>query len=233
VPEVSRDVAAEPSSRRAQAVARTADPARQRAEERVEAFLDAARVLISSSDDGKDFTIQEVIDRSGQSLRSFYQHFAGKHELLLALFEEAMRSTTEQLAEVIDQVDEPPERLRCFGVEYHRLCLLGTARYADNPLRTRAMAQFAQQLLIYHPEEATQAFAPLVTIVRELLDDAARSGAIRSDLDADTAGFLLQAVMFHAFVPTIAGTPPPVDPVQSAERLWQLLLRSLSPDGEA
>jgi AcrR family transcriptional regulator len=228
VPEVSSDVVAEPSSRREQAVARTADPARQRAEERVEAFLDAARELISTSDDGRDFTIQEVIDRSGQSLRSFYQHFGGKHELLLALFEEAVRSTTEELGDAIDQVDDPLERLRRFGVEYHRLCLLGTARYADNPLRTRAMAQFAQQLLIYHPDEATQAFAPLAAIVRELLDDAAQSGAIRSDLGADTAGFLLQAVMFNAFVPTIAGTPPADDPVQSAERLWDVLLNGLS-----
>ena len=40
------------------------------------------------NDTGKDFTVQDVVERSGQSLRSFYQYFAGKHELLLALFEE-------------------------------------------------------------------------------------------------------------------------------------------------
>ena len=34
--------------------------------------------------------MQEVVDRSKQSLRSFYQYFDGKHELLLALFEEEM-----------------------------------------------------------------------------------------------------------------------------------------------
>ena len=40
---------------------------------------------------GKDFTVQDVVERCGQSLRSFYQYFAGYHELLLALFEESAR----------------------------------------------------------------------------------------------------------------------------------------------
>ena len=74
------------------AVARSLDPARARAEKRVQRFLDAALELMDS-DSGKEFTVQEVVERSGQSLRSFYQYFAGKHELLLALFEEAVRTT--------------------------------------------------------------------------------------------------------------------------------------------
>ena len=41
--------------------------------------------------------MQEVVERSGQSLRSFYQHFDGKHELLLALFEESVTSTVQFL----------------------------------------------------------------------------------------------------------------------------------------
>ena len=55
------------------------------------------------AESGKEFTVQEVVDRSGQSLRSFYQYFAGKHELLLALFDEAIRSTADRLEEQIAQ----------------------------------------------------------------------------------------------------------------------------------
>jgi AcrR family transcriptional regulator len=47
-----------------------------------------ARAIITEKGN-TDFTVQEVVDRSRQSLRSFYQHFDGKHELLLALFEDA------------------------------------------------------------------------------------------------------------------------------------------------
>src|SRR5207302_11160982 len=99
-------------------VARSLDPARLRAESRVQRFLDAAIELMNSAS-GKEFTVQEVVERSGQSLRSFYQYFAGKYELLLALFEESVRSTAEHLREVADEEDEPLERLHRFAVEYY------------------------------------------------------------------------------------------------------------------
>src|SRR3954471_12749445 len=98
----TNDPASEPASGdpsvswRELAVARSLDPARVRAEKRVQRFLDAALELMNSAPD-REFTVQEVVERSGQSLRSFYQYFAGKHELLLALFEEAVRTTAEQL----------------------------------------------------------------------------------------------------------------------------------------
>src|SRR6187397_1194014 len=99
------------TSWRDQAVARSLDPARARAEKRVQRFLDAALELMSTSDN-KDFTVQQVVEQSGQSLRSFYQYFAGKYELLLALFEESVRSTAEQLATTTDAIDDPLEKLR-------------------------------------------------------------------------------------------------------------------------
>src|SRR5882757_3140818 len=100
---MAKDVPAEDSGGtwRDLAVARSLDPARERAEKRVQRFLDAALELMSSSPD-KEFTVQEVVERSGQSLRSFYQYFAGKYELLLALFEDSIRSTTVQLHEALD-----------------------------------------------------------------------------------------------------------------------------------
>ncbi len=70
------EVEPEGLSWREQAVARSLDSARLRAETRVQRFLDAATELFNSGS-GKDFTVQEVVDRSGQSLRSFYQYFGG------------------------------------------------------------------------------------------------------------------------------------------------------------
>src|SRR5688572_22637338 len=113
-PEPSPEVATDDApSRRELAVARSLDPARARAEKRVQRFLDAAMELMDSTD-GKEFTVQEVVERSGQSLRSFYQYFAGKHELLLALFEESIRTTAAQVRTVVDESDDPLERLRTF-----------------------------------------------------------------------------------------------------------------------
>ena len=84
-------------SRREQALARSLFAARARAENRLQRFLDAALELMNEGDPGRDFTVHEVVERSGQSLRLFYQYFGGKHELLLALFEESVRSTAEFL----------------------------------------------------------------------------------------------------------------------------------------
>ena len=71
----------------------------------------------------KDFTVQEVVERSGQSLRSFYQYFAGKYELLLALFEESVRSTAEHLADGrrARSTTRSSGSTR-FLVEYYRIC---------------------------------------------------------------------------------------------------------------
>src|SRR6187200_2478150 len=134
------------------AVARSLDPARARAEKRVQRFLDAAVELMSSSEN-KDFTVQQVVERSGQSLRSFYQYFAGKYELLLALFEESVRTTAQHLAESIEGIDDPLQRLQAVLAEYYRVCTPGpkgrpSRKGSPNPA---AIAEFAQQLLTEHP----------------------------------------------------------------------------------
>src|SRR5436305_15129530 len=110
VEDSAADAAPRGTSRRDLAVARVLDPARSRAETRVQRFLDAALELMNSAST-KDFTVQEVVERSGQSLRSFYQYFDGKYELLLALFEESVRVTAAHVQEAIADEKDPLERL--------------------------------------------------------------------------------------------------------------------------
>jgi AcrR family transcriptional regulator len=205
------------------AVARSLDAADRRARNRVQRFMTAALELIRTND-GKDFTVQEVVERSGQSLRSFYQHFEGKHELLLALFEESVVSTADYLRTRIEDEPDPLERLHRFVIEYHLACGLppkGTARPEGMP---PAMAEFAQQLLTQHPREAARAFEPLVSMFRGLLDEAGAAGALRADLPSQrVAGVVLEAVMFNVFAATIGGASTRGDERAAAEGLWDLL----------
>jgi len=218
------------TSWREQAVARSLDSARARAEKRVQGFLDAALELMNDSESGKEFTVQEVIERSGQSLRSFYQYFGGKHELLLALFEDSVAWTADHLRSKLADVDDPFERLHRFVVEYYRLC---RPKAADASPKKRApttpvMVDFAQQLLTGHPTEAARAFAPLVALFGEVLDDAAAAGAIKPGLrDGPVAGILLEAIMFNAFSSTIGGTPVETGAGDPAEGLWDLILHGI------
>jgi hypothetical protein len=78
------------------AVERSIKTAKLRAGQRVQRFLDAAQAIIIEKG-STDFTVQEVVDRSRQSLRSFYLQFDGKHELLLALFEDALSRSADQI----------------------------------------------------------------------------------------------------------------------------------------
>ena len=212
------------------AVARSLDPARVRAESRVQRFLDAALELLTSASD-KEFTVQEVVERSGQSLRSFYQYFAGKHELLLALFEDAVRTTTEQLREELADTDDPLDRLHRFVVSYFRRCRPPAKGKASKGNPAPALAEFAQQLLTSHPNEAARAFVPIVTLFEEVLDEAAAAGVIRPDMPhSRLAGVVLQAIMFNAFAAVIARSSARDDGSDAPEELWDLLMHGIGVD---
>jgi AcrR family transcriptional regulator len=206
-------------------VARSLDSARVRSEGRVQRFLDAGFELLASAESGKEFTVQEVVDRSGQSLRSFYQYFAGKHELLLALFDEAIRATADRLEEHVSTETTPLDRLHCFVVEYYRMCLPAPKGHAFKNNPTPVMAEFCHQLLTAHQAEASRAFVPLVTLLEKILEESVGSGVVRPGLEhEDAAGAILSTIMFNAaYAPTISGTTAPRQSDQGADQMWQFV----------
>ena len=212
-----------PVRRRDLAVARSLDSARVRSEGRVQRFLDAGFELLASAESGKEFTVQEVVDRSGQSLRSFYQYFAGKHELLLALFDEAIRSTAERLEEQVYKEDAPLDRLNRFVVEYYRMCLPAPKGRPSKNNPTPVMAEFSHELLTAHQGEASRAFVPLVTLLEKVLADAVGAGVVRPGVEhREDAGVILSTIMFNAaYAPTITGTRR--DGTRAAERMWEFI----------
>ena len=202
------------ASWREQAVARSLDSARVRAENRVQRFIDAAFELLIDSEPGKDFTVQDVVEKSGQSLRSFYQYFGGKQELLLALFEESVRSTTDELRNRIQREKKPLDRLHRFVIEYYALCR-PTPKGKGKKKAPVALAEFAQQLMTAHPHD-------------EVLDEAVAAGAVRRDLSRRRiAGVVLEAIMFNAFSTTISGSAREPGGRDPAEELWDLLVNGI------
>ncbi len=213
-----------PLRRRDLAVARSLDSARVRSEGRVQRFIDAGFELLGNAESGKEFTVQEVVDRSGQSLRSFYQYFAGKHELLLALFDEAIRSTADRLEEQIAKREGALERLHCFVVEYYRSCLPAPKGRMSKNNPSPVLAEFSHELLTAHQDEAARAFVPLVTLLTTVLADAVAAGVVRRGLEhEDAAGMVLSTIMFNAaYAPTISDTEPG-DGGRAAERMWEFV----------
>ena len=156
---------------RQRAVSRSLSSARSRAEQRVQRLMTAAFELIDEKGTS-EFTIQEVVDRSKQSLRAFYQYFDGKDELLFALLEESIRESLEDLREAVEAESEPLDRLRAFIVRLHEWCEpLGTRRKRGAHNRV-PMSEFSIQLALKDPESVGAATAP----ISRMLVDAARRG---------------------------------------------------------
>lgn len=174
------------------AVERSIRTAKLRAEQRVQRFLDAAQAIITEKGT-TDFTVQEVVDRSKQSLRSFYLQFDGKHELLLALFEDALSRTADQIRAAAAGKDNALERLQLAVELLYELCRPDPT--AQRPLFT----DFAPQLLVSHPAQVKVAHTPLLALFTELMVDADKDDLLREGLNPRRmAAMVMQTVMFTA-----------------------------------
>ena len=180
---------------RQRAVSRSLSAARERAEQRVQRFLDAAFELIDDKGTS-EFTIQEVVDLSKQSLRGFYQYFDGKDELLFALLEETIRESIEDIGEAVESESEPIERLRVFTIRLHEWCesvKTPRKRGAHNRL---PISEFSLQLALKDPERVAAVMAPISRILVELLDGAVAADAVKVTDTRRTAVLIQQTVMY-------------------------------------
>lgn len=204
------------------AVERSLGSVRSRSEERVQRFLDAGFELLRRSGPGREFTVQEVVDLSGQSLRSFYQYFTGKHELLLALFDEAVRSATDRLEEQIAREGSALERLHRFVVAYFEICRPRPSGSSTGDHPTLVLADLNHQLLTTHPIEASKAFAPLADSLRNVLQELAGQHLLRDEIprDAMVANIILGVMFNAAYGGSISGSTGGDSSEEAAENVW-------------
>ena len=208
---------------RQRAVSRSLTAARSRAERRVQRFLDAAFELIDEKGT-TEFTIQEVIDRSKQSLRGFYQYFDGKDELLLALFEETVREAVQDLRHVIDAESDPLERLHAFTIRLHDWCDPSEKPRKRGSHNRRPIMEFSVHLAVDHAERVTTALAPVSRMMHELITGAKQAGALRVTDTRQAAALVQQTVMYSWFGNRLASSSR----VRlTAEATWQFCLHGL------
>lgn len=166
---------------RERAVTRSLDRARSRAEERLQRLMAAAEEIMS---EGGDVTVQEVVSRAGQSLRTFYQHFAGKHELMLALLELGCEELAAEVEARSAEHDDPVDALRAAVAALHA---------ASRPQRSRrrlALSQFSAQLL--HTDPA--AFQAVQQRLVRLLEDLVARAAPQAPSPLRTAALVINIV---------------------------------------
>jgi AcrR family transcriptional regulator len=206
---------------RHRAVSKSLSAARSRAEQRVQGLLDAAFELIDERGTTQ-FTIQEVVDRSKQSLRGFYQYFDGKDELLFALLEETIRESLKDLRTAVDSETKPLERLRAFTIRLHEWCEpLGSRRKrgAHNRL---PISEFSIQLAIKDPERLAAAMAPISKMLIEAIKGASGSLTVA---DPSRAAMLIQQTVMYGWL--MNRFVPDSKPRVTAEDAWEFCLHGL------
>jgi AcrR family transcriptional regulator len=195
--------------------------ARARALARSSRFLATALELVEES--GKaDFTIQTLIDRSNLSLRAFYQHFAGKEELMLALYENVTSQFTEDIRQEVAAADGPMEQLEAFcrGV-------LSRAESSE-AVGGRVMTIYNLSLEIERPDDFAKVWEPHLKLLTKIITSCARAGLVRTDLSPaqlttlvnTTLTALAQIGVFH-----LGGKSPKL----TEDQLWAWCKQAVSP----
>ncbi len=211
---------------RERAVNRSVHAARSRAEERVQRFLDAAFELVDEKA-STEFTIQEVVERSKQSLRAFYEYFNGKDELLLAMFEETVREGFDDITAAVDAQTDPLARLRAYAVTLHEWCDPDESPRKRGRHRRRPISEFAMHLTANHADRVRAALRPQTRLLRELVAAAADAGVVRvADVRRATA-LVQQTVMYSWFGNRLVENP---ERRLDAQETWEFCLHGLGAD---
>lgn len=169
-------------------VERSLHGARLRAQERSDRFVTAALDLIVERG-ASDFTIQEVVDRSGMSPRTFYMFFDGKDSLMLAIYATIMsKSAVPVLTERLGHTSDPVPRLRALVDAMFDLT-------SDPAPLARALTVFHQRLAESRPQDLAEALEPFSRLVTELLAEVAQAGLLREDLDIRVMSALVQELL--------------------------------------
>lgn len=174
----------------ARALDRSMSDVRARSVERLSLFVHAARELAAETGSSA-FTVQQVVDRSGQSLKSFYRYFDGKDALLLALIEEDCTVGARLLERMLDDHREPVDRVRAWVLGVFELMASGDEGYVSVLVREH------RRLAEARPDEIELALQPLVQLLVGDLTLAVAASDIRAADPARDAHSILNMVLLY------------------------------------
>jgi AcrR family transcriptional regulator len=198
--------------------------ARARRAEVAERLVEAARQLTWEAG-GPTFTVTQVVAAAGTSLKSFYRCFAGKDELLVALFEDDARRGASVLAELVDTGAQPTERLRQAVVGLFRFVSLD-GRLPHAPYAAVLVGEHLR-LAESHPDQLRAVLRPFVDLFESELAAAQAAGAVRAGDAAHDARTLFHLVVSHLHALICHQIDD--EPAAVAEDLWRFCAAALRP----
>lgn len=167
-----------------------------------------------------DFTVLEVVERSKTSLRSFYQHFSTKDELLLALVDRIMTESTLKWREETATLDAAA----ALQVLIDRISTPASTSTQDSI--NRGLTFYNDHLAESLPREYARVLSPIHALIRDILNRGIAEGTFDDALDVDASAALIMQAALGAMRIRVLGaelTGVPVD----GKHIYEFCLRAV------
>jgi AcrR family transcriptional regulator len=183
-----------------------------------EALLAAAHRLVL--DRGENFTTQDLIKEADVALQTFYRHFGGKDQILLAVVADLIAGHCAGLEQRTAELDDPVERLHVYITE-----TLSTLAGETTSAGARFMTSQHWRLHQEYPLELAQATKPFADLVQRELEVARDAGLLAPRSPERDAWMINKLVMsiFHHY----AFVDDDPDAATIAEDVWAFCLAAV------
>jgi AcrR family transcriptional regulator len=163
---------------------------RARSIEQARSMVDAARRLIAQK--GERFTTQELVKEAGVALQTFYRHFEGKDQLLLAVMEDTIAEGASEFEAAARHLPDPLARLHFY---------VGTAlegvRGGDH-LGPRFITSEHWRLHQLFPDEMAHATKPVTDLFLREITEAQTQGVV-APADPERAAWLMTKLIMATY----------------------------------
>ncbi len=191
-------------------------------------IIQAAHDLLEQSG-LEGLTIRSVLARTGLARRAFYDRFAGKDDLVLAVFEQSLEQAAAGFAERVAALRDPMARLQHIVTGI----VLGRGISASEQFGRRGAALSREHLRLAEsrPADLQRAIAPLVALIAKQLSDGLASGQVR-DAPVNHMAMLvynLVATTMHSeLLAEESGQPDQLRRAQLASEIWEFCRRAVA-----
>ncbi len=173
-----------------------------------EATLDAAAALVAEHG-LRGVTMSEIAEVTGIGRATLYKYFPDVESILSAWHQREVGGHLAQLVKVRDDEADPGRRLEAVLTAYARITHQSRGRHEPE-----------MAALLHRDEQVAGAEHQVLGIFRDLLNEAAEAGAVRTDASADElARYCLHALAAASGLPSKA----------AVERLVTVTLTGLQP----
>jgi AcrR family transcriptional regulator len=198
--------------------------------ERSRRIVEAAYDLVN--EEGLEgLTIRAVLEKTGLSRRAFYERFAGKDDLMLAVFEQTIRLAASHYREQVAVLADPMARMNLIVTGI----VLGQSNWEDSGghgnRRGAAMSREHLRLAESRPDELQVALRPLIALIAEQLSKGMEVGLVRDGAPQRLAALVYNLVSTTVHTELLAqegARPDRARRTQLAADIWEFCRRAIA-----